>query len=86
MKKNLSEIVFWYVTAIEVFFLESVRYHQNHLILIPFFAIFLGRVSMNDAQVRVLSDLVQVYSKNTVQACQDIIAENGKIINPFYLR
>jgi hypothetical protein len=40
--------------------------------------ILLGRVSMNDAQVRVLSDLVQVYSKNTVQACQDIIAENGK--------
>lgn len=43
---------------------------------------------MNDAQVRVLSDLVQVYSKNTVQACQDIIAENGKTMNPFliYLR
>lgn len=47
---------------------------------------FLGRVSMSDAQVRVLSDLVQVYSKNTVQACQDIIAENGKIVYPFYLR
>lgn len=41
---------------------------------------------MSDAQVRVLSDLVQIYSKNTVQACQDIIAENGKIVNPFYLR
>jgi hypothetical protein len=50
--------------------------------------ILIGRVTLSDAQVRVLSDLVQVYSKNTVQACQDIIAENGKTINLFliYLR
>ena len=33
---------------------------------------------MNDAQVYALSALVQLYSKDTVQACQDIIAENGK--------
>ena len=38
---------------------------------------------MNDAQVYALSALVQLYSKDTVQACQDIIAENGKITNPF---
>lgn len=37
---------------------------------------------MNDAQVYALSALVQLYSKDTVQACQDIIAENGKITNP----
>ena len=38
---------------------------------------------MNDAQVYALSDLVQIYSKNTVLACQDIIAEKGDISNPF---
>jgi hypothetical protein len=50
-----------------------------------FIEILIGRVSLSDTQVRVLSDLVQVYSKNTVQACQDIIAENGKTINPFLI-
>ena len=60
-------------------------YFSEPINLNYFIEIQIGRVSMNDAHVRVLSDLVQVYSKYTVQACQHIIAENGKTINLFLI-